>query len=203
MYQGRIKKFNAPDDGYWREWPTNNCPYIKDINWAASIAVQYLDKIGPLYRQSGKKGIVVFDLDDTLVQGDPENIIGIQEMLLGKWQGQTIFLLPPQDQIVKIAEVAKKHGFTVVVLTARPPESKMASVVNLKRFSIVHDHLIMNDKETDPWFKIKTRRQMTNENQHIVLTIGDQWTDVVLPGPHAMAIKLPDADSKCCYAYVP
>ena len=91
----------------------------------------------------------------------------------------------------------------IICLTARPQESQLASVSNLNMFNIPHDMLIMNDKDEDPFFKIKIRRQLVKPNQDIVLTIGDQFTDIYLPGTNTAAIKLPDPDSTCSYAFFP
>lgn len=195
---GRI--MNAKE--YFSGWPGKSF-YNDDLNWCASIAIQYLRKIAPAYKNSNKIGLVIFDLDDTLFMGDPENVIGIQEMSLGTHNGQEIFILPVNRQIVQVANEARKLGFKIVCLTARPAESKLASVTNLNMFNIPHDMLIMNQKDEDPFFKIKIRRQLIKPNQDIVCTIGDQFTDIYLPGKSTCAIKLPCSDLPCGYAYIP
>jgi hypothetical protein len=207
---------------YWTGWP-GKCPYNDDVNWACSIAIQWLQKIAPNYKKSGKTGLVVFDLDDTLFMGDPEHIIGMTEMSLGNQKpprcadcvknnrqeckgcsSQEVFILPPNKQVVKVANVARELGFKIVCLTARPKESQLASVANLNMFNIPHDMLIMNDKDEDPFFKVRVRQKLSAPaNQDIVCTIGDQFTDIYLPGKNTCAIKLPDAESKCAYVYVP
>jgi hypothetical protein len=219
---GRIKtQGNMNTEEYFKNWP-NKCPYNDDINWACSISIQYLTKIAPMYKKgSGKIGLVIFDLDDTIFFGDPANVVGVTEMSLGLQQGpkckecvanrtdcnkckpQEVFILPPNKQVVKVANTARELGFKIVMLTARPIESQLASVSNLNMFNIPHDMLIMNDKDEDPFFKIRVRRKLQLPNQDIVLTCGDQFTDIYLPGPKTCAIKLPDPDSLCAYAYVP
>ena len=55
-----------------------------------------------------------------------------------------------------------------------------------------------------PCFEQSERKKMTTkESQEIICTIGDQITDLMLPGGNTCAIKLPDADSRCSYAYLP
>jgi hypothetical protein len=197
-------------EAYWKGWP-GKCPYMDDVNWACKIANNYLTKIAPKYKNSGRVGLVVFDLDDTLFMGDPENAIGVQEMSLGLHPNpnkgnkeEEVFILPPNDNVVSIATTAKRLGFKVICLTARPPESHLASLVNLKMLRIPHDCLLVNDKEEDPYFKVKIRRKLAAKpNQDIVLTIGDQFTDLFLPGSKTAAIKLPDPELKCSYAYIP
>lgn len=189
------------DEQYWKGWPSK-CPYNDDIKWACKIAIEYLNKIAPKYRNSNKVGIVVFDIDDTLCFGDPANVIGVREMELGVHNGQEVFILPMNNPVVKVAEVAHKHGFKIVALTARPKESKMASITNLNMFRVPFDHIIMNDGDEDPFFKIRVRRNLQKQNQDVVLTVGDQPFDVYLPGK-AAAIKLPDPEDKMSRAYIP
>jgi len=186
---------------YWAGYP-GDCPYYTDLNWVRGISVNYLKKIAPVIKAAGKTGIVVFDIDDTLVFGDPAKVVGVQEMVVGKMNGQEIFLLPPNPQIVQVAQFAKSLGFKIVALTARPKESKMASIRNLQDFKIPYDMLIMNEKDEDPFFKIGIRRLLEKPNQTVVLTLGDQPCDCIFPGTGA-AIKLPDEDSFCAYAYIP
>ncbi len=202
---GRIKKIGN-DRSYWAGWP-GKCQYNNDLNWACSIAIDYLTKIAPSYKKGGvnegKIGLVIFDLDDTLFMGDPESMIGVTEMSLGIHNGQEVFILPPNKQVVSVANKARELGFKVICLTARPKESQMASVANLNMFNIPHDMLIMDELDEDPFFKIRIRRKLVKPNQHIVCTIGDQITDIYLPGKNTCAIKLPDPESKCAYAYIP
>jgi predicted secreted acid phosphatase len=197
---GRVK--TQSKSRYYAGWP-NKCEYNTDLNWACSVAIQYLKKIAPKYKENGKTGIVIFDLDDTLFFGDPDNSVGVTEMSLGIHKDQEVFILPINEQVVKVAVTARKLGFKILCLTARPQESQMASVANLKMFRIPHDMLVMNDKDEDPFFKIKIRRQLVKPKQDVVLTMGDQFTDIFLPGPNTAAIKLPDPDSQCSYAYIP
>lgn len=217
---GRVKNDNKnlETEKYFNNWP-GNCPFNEDIQWAANVAIQYLKKIAPQYKQNSKTGIVVLDLDDTVFFGDFDSVVGVEEMSfkfrqcikncrkmgqLCSCKEQDIFILPTNKQIVNVAATAKQLGFKVVMLTARPPESKMASIANLQMFNIPYDALIMNDKDEDPFFKIKIRRQLSSiPNQQVVLTMGDQITDCYLPGGNCCCIKLPDSDSHASYAYIP
>jgi hypothetical protein len=193
---------------YWKGWP-NKCPYSEDIEWASKIAIDYLVKLAPVYKKNGRVGIVVFDLDDTLFMGDPEEAIDLIAMSLGnhvdaKGLEQEVFIYPVNNPIKKIASVAKKLGFKVICLTARPNESKLASIANLNMFEVPHDYLLMNEGDADPYFKVHLRQKLaTKPNQDVVCTVGDMYTDLLLPGPNTCIIKLPEPDLKCSYAYVP
>jgi hypothetical protein len=204
---GRVSvKGNLSDEQYYKGWP-NKSPYNDDIKWACQISIQYLQKIAPKYKNSGKIGLVIFDIDDTLCMGDPANVIGVREMEMGTHKGpdgdeQDVFILPMNNPVVKVAKVARQLGFKIVALTARPQESRLASVTNLNMFNVPYDMIIMNNKEEDPHFKIRIRNQLQKPGQDIVMTVGDQPMDVYLPGNSA-AIKLPDPELKCSYAYIP
>lgn len=178
---------------YWQLWPTQG-EYSKDLNWGAKVAIDYLRKIKP---KNLKNPCVLFDVDETLVFGDPEEKLGVREMELGERQGQPIFVLPPNPQVVKIAKEARKLGYKVIVLTARPSTSKLATITNLDMFGIPYDKVFMNDKDEDPEFKIRLRRLIANQN-NLILTVGDQPADVLLPGRSGI-LKLPDPESKTTY----
>lgn len=187
---------------YYKTWPSSSCGYNKDLNWSCSIAIQYLTKIAPKYKNSGRIGIVVMDLDDTIFFSDDEkeDEITIKEMCIG----EDIFILPINRQVVKVAEVAEKLGFKILYLTARPSESRMASIVNLNMFNVPKGTVVVNDRDQDPWNKIKIRQELAAKPNHdIVATFGDKWTDVYMPGPNTMIVKLPEGDSRVAYIYIP
>lgn len=196
-------------EAYYGNWP-DKCPYNDDLNWACSLSIKYLTQIAPMVKQSGKIGMVVFDIDDTLLMGDPAQVLpgSRGDVSGGEWDlgtkgDQNLFFLYPNPQVVKVATVAHSLGFKNIMLTARPQTSRMASIMNLKLLSIPFDSIIMNDKDKDPLFKVKVRRALDQQaGQTVVLTIGDQICDVLFPNK-AAAIKLPEPDLKCSYAYFP
>lgn len=181
---------------YWSNWLVGGGDYVQDLKWASKITIAYLKKV----KQSGKnyeRPCVLFDVDETLVFGDPEEKLGVREMELGEHNGQPVFVLPPNPHIVKIIKEAKKLGFAVIILTARPATSKIATQLNMSMFGIPYDQIIMNEKDEDPEFKIRVRRMIATKNT-LLLTVGDQPCDCLLPGKTA-ALKLPDPESKCAY----
>lgn len=186
---------------YWQGWPFEG-EYVNDLNWAAAVGKQYLDKI--VNKPSSKQKCVIFDIDDTLFFGDPERALGengVGELDFGRYKGQDVFLLPRNKPIVKLLEYAKKLGFIVVLLTARPPTSKLACKLNMEEHNIPYDAIVMNEKEEDFFFKIRARRNISKKYD-IVLTVGDRATDCTCPGT-AAAIKLPEEGSLCSYAWIP
>jgi predicted secreted acid phosphatase len=154
--------------------------------------MQYIDSVKG--RNSDKPKCVVFDFDDCLVFGDPAGAVGVSEMELGEHDGHDIFILPRNEPIVKLAEYVKNCHIKVVILTARPKESKEATRWNSDMLKIPYDAIITNEADKDPCFKVNVRRRITSSYE-IVLTIGDQITDCLCPGGKTAFIKLPDPGS--------
>jgi hypothetical protein len=189
------KNSSDGSNNYWSKWPTGG-KYIEDLTWGAKISIEYL-KAYTKRKKPTSNSAVIFDVDETLIFGDPEEKLGVREMELGEHNGQPVFILPPNPPIVKILNFAKKIGYKIIILTARPAASKMATITNLDMFHIPYDFIIMNNKDQDPEFKILARRKLAKKFD-IVLTVGDQPCDVLLPGKSAV-LKLPSEESKCAY----
>ena len=181
---------------YWSGWPMSG-QYLQDLKWASEISIKYLRSVAS--RVDKRNAAVIFDVDETIMFGDPEELLGVREMELGVHDGQEIFILPPNPPISKVVSESKRLGFKIIVLTARPATSKKATLTNLDMFKIPYDYIIMNNKESDPDFKISARRQLFDKF-NIILTVGDQPCDCLLPGRSAV-LKLPDPTSKCAYFY--
>lgn len=155
---------------YYRNWP--NSIYDVDLNWAKNIAINYLQGL----KTNGKTGTIVFDFDNTLVFGDPEEIVGIREMELGKDKsGSSIFVLPANQSIVDIVKKSKELGFTNVIASMRPGESYNATVRNLEFIGIplgsYIDKIYMN--QNDRGDKAILYQEIEREYKNIVLIIDD------------------------------
>lgn len=192
------------NEDYYKNFLIGDCQYNKDLKWASDIAIKYLNSIAPKYKTNGRVGYVIFDFDDTIVFNDSDQVLGFKDMELGYIDNEPIFLMIRNPSIVQILEVAKKLGFKILILTARPLASYKATVINLKAFNIPFHSVIMNKQDKDPYFKVKVRKDLLKQNPKadIVLTCGDMITDVFMPGT-GMGIKLPDIDSKCSYICPP
>lgn len=189
------RRSQSPAAEYWKNWPRGG-EYMSDLLWAEKVAISYLKQIVPRLGNLDKCA-VIFDVDETLVFGDPEETIGVREMELGDFNGQSVFILPPNGPILKICNAAKNLGLKIIILTARPASSKIATMTNLDMFKIPYDFIIVNTKDSDPQFKINTRRELQTQ-YNIIMVVGDQVVDAILPGK-AASLKLPDPTSKCTY----
>lgn len=179
---------------YFKGWPIK-CHYMSDLNWACETSIKWMSQL--FQHKKIENPVIVIDVDDTLVFGDPEQTIGVKEMELGEYNGQTIFVLPPNPPIVKIAQWAYNNKIFVIVLTARPKSSETATITNLKMFNIPYHKLIMNNGNEDPEFKIGMRKAIS-QKYNIILSVGDQPCDVLLPGRSGI-LKLPSLEHKNSY----
>jgi hypothetical protein len=174
---------------YFKTWPKPSNPYVIDLIWAMKVGMQYIDSIKN--KPTEKPKCAVFDFDDCLVFGDPAQIVGVREMELGEHDGSEIFVLPRNEPIVKLAEYAKNSKLQIIILTARPKESREATKWNSQMLKIPFDAIIMNEGDKDPCFKVNVRRRIAAKYT-VCITVGDQITDCLCPGGNTAFIKLPD-----------
>ena len=126
---------------------------------------------------------IIMDVDDTLVNTNiPYKLLNIK--------GNIIFVFPGIQQIIDIAKLAKKLGYNIIILTARPKQSFLSTKFNLDLLEIPADVIIMNNYNHPPSFKYDVRKSLTLKYS-ILFTIGDQPTDVDGPD-EIISIKLPN-----------
>ena len=130
---------------------------------------------------------IIMDVDDTLVSTINSNVKFVQ---INK---SVVFLYPGIKPIVQVAQIAKKLGYKIIILTARPRESFLSTKFNLDILQVPYDEIHMNNNNQDISFKYKVRQQLL-KRYSILFTIGDQVGDVNGP-PGLLGIKLPSQDS--------
>lgn len=114
-------------------------------------------------RKTGSNHTVIFDFDGTLINNDQK----------------------PVKYICKMAKLAKKLRYHVVVLTARPndKENKSLTQKQLHECNVYPDELIMRNKgDNVESFKVRKRQTLSNiayeRNAHSILSVGDNWFDM-------------------------
>lgn len=117
--------------------------------------------------------VAVFDIDGTLLDDS---------------QGPKEYY-DPNNEVCKIAEACLQHGVKIIVLTARPMESKIASHVNLQMHGIKYHKLITNDHNEPPSFKRRVRKEL-DDKYHVLLAIGDKTHDYDSSPEHCLRIKV-------------
>lgn len=116
---------------------------------------------------------VVFDIDDTLIHtGDDD-------------QSHRI------EHVFRVLQLCLKKGVKVHLVTARPSCFQRETVNELKRHSIVRRrgsrpgyesiNFVRDGADVNeiPAYKLLCRRQAAGENDTTLVTIGDQWWDII------------------------
>lgn len=178
-YEGRSSTISLKD--YYNNWPLEECKYVQDLKYVNECAVKYLEEL----EKSVKKGIVLFDFDETIVFG-PSYLRGCME--LGYIKGQEIFIGLPNNYIVSLMRKIKQMGFKIVVWTLRPNSSKLATIINMNMFDIPYDDLMGFDEDYGFKSTATIAENINNAHEEVVLCIGDQ----VIDSNHLpFSIKLP------------
>ena len=136
---------------------------------------------------------VIVDVDDTIVSTINSKVKFV------KINNDIVFLYPGIKPIIHTVQIAKKLGYTVIILTARPKESFSSTKFNLDILEVPYDKIIMNNHNEDNSFKYKIRKQLL-KYYNILFTVGDQIGDVNGP-PGLLGIKLPSLNSNKVQIY--
>lgn len=145
---------------------------------------EYLNKLlkenAPV--MSFKPKAVIFDVDDTLIS--TQKPVTLQQL-----GSREVFLFPAIVEMVRVAQLAKRLGYHIIIITARPSSSRYSTEVNLRNIGVEYDKLYVNENNEHISFKIRIRTDIL-KTHNVLCTIGDQPGDVI--GPKGMiGIKLP------------
>jgi predicted secreted acid phosphatase len=144
-----------------------------------------------LLKQSNKQTAlpkaIIMDVDDTLVSTINETVKFV------KINKSVLFLYPGIKPMVQVAQTAKKLGYKIIILTARPRASFLSTKFNLDILEVPYDEIHMNNHSHDISFKYRVRQQLL-KRYNVLFTVGDQIGDVNGP-PGLLGIKLPSQDS--------
>jgi len=174
---------------YYKGYPEKGM-YVKDLKRVENFCKKKI-----LQHKRVKNRTLVFDFDDTLVYTRPYNPFEINVVEYTK-NREPIFYLPPIEQMCNVVRLAKKNGYVIIIITARPPTSEKATIANLNAYNIPYD-LVYCDKYKGTNIKFKQQlREKLSKQCNIIMTIGDQWWDVENPGKECIGIKLPSPKDK-------
>ena len=174
---------------YYKGYPEKGM-YVKDLKRVENFCKKKI-----LQNKRVKNRTIVFDFDDTLVYTRPYKPFEINVVEYTK-NREPIFYLPPIEQMCNVARLARKNGYVIIIITARPPTSEKATIANLNAYNIPYD-LVYCDKYKGTNIKFKQQlREKLSKQCNIIMTIGDQWWDVENPGKDCIGIKLPSPKDK-------
>ena len=149
-------------------------------------------------RKPGEKLAIVFDIDETVLSNWPELeklSMGFYQPLVDEWERSEKAEAIPGS--VALYKQAIASGVTVFFITGRPEAMREVTTANLRNQGMTEwKALVLRSKEeqdeTAVMYKSSERRKIVAAGYTIVMSIGDQWSD--LEGePHAeISVKLPN-----------
>lgn len=210
---------NADVEEFYEGSPENSY-YIEYLKRVSKDALKFLKR--PELNSIVGKTIIV-DIDDTLVYTRENQINPKKEYENHPKYGKVIHYKPIKP-IVNLIKKASKLGYTIIVITARPPQGYQNSLTNLHRIGIYPDALFTSlFWKQDPSFKaimrnkiehlkLKEIKKMSSSdlfnckpkikknllNLKIIMTIGDKWPDVT-DMDNTLGLKLPEESDMNAY----
>jgi acid phosphatase len=149
-------------------------------------------------RKPGEKLAIVFDIDETVLSNWPEIeklSMGFYQPLEDEWERSEKAEAIPGS--VALYNQAVASGVTVFFITGRPDAMREVTAANLRNQGMTEwKALVLRSQEelgeTAVMYKSSERRKIVAAGYTIVMSIGDQWSD--LEGePHAeISVKLPN-----------
>jgi acid phosphatase len=149
-------------------------------------------------RKPGEKLAIVFDIDETVLSNWPEIAklnMGFYQPLEDEWErSEKAEAIPGSVALYKQAVAA---GVPVFFITGRPEAMRDVTAANLRDQGMTEwKSLVLRSKEeqdeTAVVYKSSERRKIVAQGYTLIMSIGDQWSD--LQGePHAeISVKLPN-----------
>ena len=149
-------------------------------------------------RKPGEKIAIVFDIDETVLSNWPEIAklnMGFYQPLEDEWErSEKAEGIPGSIALYKQAVAS---GVTVFFITGRPEAMREVTEANLRDQGMTEwKSLVLRSNEerdeTAVVYKSSERRKIVAQGYTLVMSIGDQWSD--LEGvPHAeISVKLPN-----------
>lgn len=180
--------------------------YNQELSKKAQQAKYYLSKKLRSWKGEPQKLAIVFDIDETVLSNYPVinklNFGGTYEQI-----GKAILKAdaPPIQPIRSVYNFAKDKHMTIFFVTGRhaSKDNRIATEKNLKKYGMgKYQQLYLKPKyyqgkQSAILYKAATRKKITEMGYHIVLSIGDQYSDLK-GGYTEKGIKLPNP-----YYYIP
>lgn len=166
----------------------NSEQYLKKFNNVVKHAKSYADK----HYISG--AAIVSDIDETLL--DNKEYYKIYKNYTKdnwyEWIDQAKAV--PFESTLDFLKWAKTRGYKVFFITGRTVAHKNATIENLKKYNVEYDGIIFKpenyDKPSTGFFKTSTRKKLNDEGYKIIISIGDQKSD--MQGGFGKGFKLPN-----------
>jgi acid phosphatase len=149
-------------------------------------------------RKPNEKLGIVFDIDETVLSNWPELLklnMGFYQPLENEWERSEQAEAIPGS--VALYKQAVASGVTVFFITGRPEAMREVTAANLRKRGMTEwKALVLRAKdeqnETAVVYKSSERRKIVAEGYTIVMSVGDQWSDLDGEPRGEISVKLPN-----------
>jgi acid phosphatase len=149
-------------------------------------------------RKPGEKLAIVFDIDETVLSNWPEIAklnMGFYQPLEDEWERSEKAEAIPGS--VALYKQAVASDVTVFFITGRPEAMRDVTAANLRNQGMTEwKKLVLRSKdeqdETAVAYKSSERRKIVAEGYTIVMSVGDQWSDLEGEPQAEISVKLPN-----------
>jgi predicted secreted acid phosphatase len=139
-------------------------------------------------RRSNNPIGLIFDIDDTILDVN-QTPTPNKVTYVSTGNNKNLFLYPGIKCVIDLINFAYNNGYTIILLTARPPISRESTIMNLKLLNVPYNLLMFNEDKGPITFKYNIRKKLM-EKYDILFTVGDQMADVNGP-PGMLGVKFP------------
>lgn len=177
--------------------------YAKDLDQQAEVALAFLRERAA-HRTSQEKLAMVLDIDETTLSNYEEMQkadFAYDSKVFGAWVNSA--QAPAIPGTLRLYQEAQRLGVSVFFITGRPEEQRAATEQNLRSQGFDHwQQLVLRSvaqakQDTVP-YKSGERAAILAQGYKIVLSVGDQWSDLRGQPEAEFSVKYPDP-----YYYIP
>jgi acid phosphatase len=171
--------------------------YAKDLDRQADEAIAFL-RVRAAHRTSQEKLAMVLDIDETTLSNYDEMLkadFAYDSKAFGAWieSGQA----PAIPGTLRLYQEAQRLGVRVFFITGRAEEQRAATEKNLRSQGFDHwQQLTLRSaaqaKQATIAYKSSARAGIQAQGYKIVLSVGDQWSDLKGQPGAEFSVKYPD-----------
>ena len=171
--------------------------YAKDLDHQADQAIAFL-RNRAAHRTSQEKLALVLDIDETSLSNYEEMLkadFAYDSEAFGAWVESA--QAPAIPGTLRLYQEAQRLGVSVFFITGRPEEQRAATEQNLRGQGFDHwQQLVLRSaaqaKQATIPYKSSARAAVQAQGYKIVLSVGDQWSDLKGQPEAEFSVKYPD-----------
>jgi acid phosphatase len=171
--------------------------YAKELDHQAQAAIDFLDRRAA-HKEAGEKLALVLDIDETALSNYKEMAAedyGYIPSAFDAWEDSAQATAIPGT--LRLYQEAQRLGVTVFFITGRGEAHRAATEKNLKdqgytNFAGLTLRAPAQAKESTIEYKSAARKAIAEAGYHIILNVGDQFSDLKGLPAAELSVKLPN-----------